>query len=98
DPPAPDDAEDRDAPDEGVPPVPPKGAPGQSLQTGDPDVDQLEAVLALTGKPEKDQTPLDKLMEAYDWDTLLDQVEKLCMVCPVVWVRPYVIYKYTDEL
>lgn len=85
-----------------TPPTPPQdGAtpPGTpQLQTGNPDVDRLAAVLALTGTPEKEQTPLDKLMEAYDWDSLLDQVEKLCMVCPVVWVRPYVIYEYEDVI
>jgi len=70
-------------------------------QTGDPDIDALADVLELSGaKDETEQTPFDKLQKAYDLDVLLDTVEKLCMVCPVVWVRPIVTYektKPTDE-
>ncbi len=78
-----------------VDPAAPRPAPdGGALQTGDPDVDALADVLELTGsKSEDEETPFDKLMKAYDWDVLLDMVEKLCNICPVVWVRPLVCYE-----
>lgn len=65
-----------------------------TLNTGDPDIDALADVLELTGaKQGAEKTAFDKLMEAYDFDTLLDLVEKLTCICPVVWVRPMVSYK-----
>ncbi len=78
-------------------PAPPPEAPAASepvqLDTGEPDIDALADVLELTGaKVGAEQSPFDKLMEAYDLDTLLDLVEKLTMICPVVWVRPMVRY------
>lgn len=70
---------------------------GPELQTGNADVDALAEVLDLTGKPEAEDSPFDKLMKAYDWDVLLDHIERLCMICPAVWVRPYVLYELDDQ-
>lgn len=64
-------------------------------QTGDPDIDALADVLELSGseKVSASESPFDKLMAVFDLDMLLGQVEQLCMVSPVVWVRPVVTYQ-----
>lgn len=92
------------------PPFPPKAKqasdepedeeqPAGELDTGDPDIDQLAVDLDLSGaEDEEDDTPFTRLMKAYDLDTLLDTVEKMCMVCSVVWVRPYVSYDKTEQV
>lgn len=78
--------------------VAPSADSASALNTGDPQVDALAEVLDLSGIDGPDvETPFDKLMKAYDWDVLLDQVEKLCGVCPVVWVRPFIVYDKRDE-
>lgn len=59
---------------------------------GDPELDALAEQLDIAGSVAEEQTPLDMLLDAYDWDVLLDEVERLCMVCSCVWVRPYVVY------
>lgn len=72
-------------------------APVVQLQTGDPNIDALADDLELTGaKTPEERTPFEKLQAAYDLDVMLDTVEKLCMISPVVWVRPVVVYDQNE--
>lgn len=76
----------------------PEGGPEEDVteSIGDPALDELAETLEISGSKEEEQSPLDKLLDAYDWDPLLDEIERLCMVCPCVWVRPYVVYDAFD--
>lgn len=77
----------------GKPATPEDAAPVVQLDTGDPNIDVLADDLELSGaKTPEERTSFEKLQAAYDLDVLLDTVEKLCMISPVVWVRPVVVY------
>lgn len=86
------------SPPPATPTLPAPEDPESEIANSDSEIERLAKILELSGGPEEEETPFDELMEEYDWDVLLDKVEKLCMISPVVWVRPYVVYEYAPEM